>query len=185
MAVAAAIGVCSDDMDCGGPSHSGPGNNLSNRLANKLKSDRIRATNSPAVLGDINRSIEKMSLGNGNKGSRAGQTSLSSYNNRSMCSGSMAGGQTLPSAIPAVPVMNNTNVGRRDSNWTTSTEGYGSMRSEQSMMSRRCSDISAMSQVKHTFHSIVLFLLYRGDLITQHMKRDSSEYQTFISSDLE
>jgi hypothetical protein len=58
------------------------------------------------------------------------------------------GGQTLP-ATPAVPVNNNNNNGggRRDSNWTTSTEGYGSMRSEQSMMSRRCSDVSAMSVV--------------------------------------
>jgi hypothetical protein len=156
MAVAAAIGVCSDDMDCG-PGHSGPGNNLSNRLANKLKSDRIRQTNSPAVLGDINRSIEKMSLGNGNN-ARTGQTSLTSYNNRSMCSGTMAGGQTLPTATPAVAVMNNSNVGRRDSNWTTSTEGYGSMRSEQSMQSRRCSDISAMSQV--TIFETFVFVEY-------------------------
>merc|ERR1719273_1541906 len=43
-----------------------------------------------------------------------------------------------------MPVQANT---RRGSNWTNSTEGYGSMRSEQSMMSsRRCSDVSAMSQ---------------------------------------
>jgi len=145
MAVAAAIGVCNDDMDCN-PSHQGP-NNLSNRLANKLKADsRIRATNSPAILGDINRSIEKMSLGSGGKGSsrNAGQTSLAGYNSRSMCSTGMVGGQTMTST-PALPVGNN-NPGRRDSNWTNSTEGYGSMRSEQSMMSRRCSDISAMSQ---------------------------------------
>merc|ERR1719273_1058536 len=40
-----------------------------------------------------------------------------------------------------------TAANRRGSNWTNSTEGYGSMRSEQSMMSsRRCSDVSAMSQ---------------------------------------
>jgi hypothetical protein len=152
MAVAAAIGVCTDDMDCG-PTHS-VGDNMSNRLANKLKSDnRIRQTNSPAVLGDINRSIEKMSLGSSKGGSHVsglrggGQTSLTGFNNRSMC---QVGGQTLP-ATPAVPVNNNNNNngggGRRDSNWTTSTEGYGSMRSEQSMMSRRCSDVSAMSVV--------------------------------------
>jgi len=145
MAVAAAIGVCNDDMDCN-PSHQGP-NNLSNRLANKLKADsRIRATNSPAILGDINRSIEKMSLGSGGKGGSrvTGQTSLAGYNSRSMCSTGMVSGQTIAST-PAMPVGNN-NPGRRDSNWTNSTEGYGSMRSEQSMMSRRCSDISAMSQ---------------------------------------
>ncbi len=111
--VAAAIGVCNDDMDCN-PSHQGP-NNLSNRLANKLKADsRIRATNSPAILGDINRSIEKMSLGSGGKGGsrNAGQTSLAGYNSRSMCSTGMVGGQTMTST-PALPVGNN-NPGRRD-----------------------------------------------------------------------
>ena len=39
---------------------------------------------------------------------------------------------------------------RRDSNWTNSTEGYGSMRSEQSVQSsRRCSELSAMSQTSN------------------------------------
>ena len=155
MAVAAAIGVCNDDMDCG-PTLSMP-DNLSSRLANKLKAERL--TNSPAVLGDINRSIEKMSLGGGKSSSssmRTGQTSLTSsgYSSRSMCQTGMIGGTTLaPTTTPAVNVVPNVganNVGRRDSNWTTSTEGYGSMRSEQSMMSRRCSDVSAMSVVSST-----------------------------------
>jgi hypothetical protein len=148
MAMAAAIGVCHDDMDCG-PARSVP-DNLANRLANKLKSDhRPRQTNSPAVLGDINRSIEKMSLGNSKSGSgiRGGQTNLPGYGNPlPVCQGGIGGGQTLGKTA-AVPV----NAGRRDSNWTTSTEGYGSMRSEQSMMSRRCSDVSAMSVVSPSF----------------------------------
>ena len=43
-----------------------------------------------------------------------------------------------------------TNGPRRDSNWTNSTEGYGSMRSEQSVQSsRRCSELSAMSQTSN------------------------------------
>ena len=150
MAVAAAIGVCNDDMDCSA-THSMP-DNLSNRLANKLKTDnRMRQTNSPAVIGDINRSIEKMSHGSAKSsmrgGGSSGQTNLAAYNGRSMCQPGMVGGQTLtPASTAAVNVVQN---GRRDSNWTTSTEGYGSMRSEQSLMSRRCSDVSAMSVVSN------------------------------------
>merc|ERR1712223_209469 len=46
-------------------------------------------------------------------------------------------GQTMP-----------LNANRRGSNWTNSTEGYGSMRSEQSMMSsRRCSDVSTRAMM--------------------------------------
>lgn len=169
MAVAAAIGVCSDDMDCG-PTHSMP-DNLSSRLANKLKADR--QTNSPAVMGDINRSIEKMSIGGGKSSSssssmRAGQTSLTSSgygsSGRSMCQNGMIGGTTLPTptttpAVNVVPNVGVNNVGRRDSNWTNSTEGYGSMRSEQSMMSRRCSDVSAMSVVSPIAQILVHLLL--------------------------
>merc|ERR1719471_1417312 len=43
---------------------------------------------------------------------------------------------------PTTMMQNN----RRDSNWTVSTEGYGSMRSNTSA-SRRCSEISQMSAV--------------------------------------
>ena len=127
MAVAAAIGVGADDT----PSTRGqlPGNNaLSQRLSNKMKMI-------PNHLGEINRSIEKMSIG-----------SYASTNNQhcSMPSSGMpSNGNTGPMPVTTMPPSTN----RRGSNWTNSTEGYGSMRSELSMMSsRRCSDVSAMSQ---------------------------------------
>jgi len=112
-------------------------------MALKMKADLARHEN----IGEINRSIEKMSLG-GTKGSgRTGSTAMetcpsSSYNNRGMCHGNIGGGQTVLTQGMAAP---NSTTARRDSNWTNSTEGYGSMRSEQSIVSRRCSDVSAMS----------------------------------------
>lgn len=118
MAVAAAIGVGSEDP----MPMPQAGGNLAQRLSNKMKM-------MPNHLGEINRSIEKMSIG--------------SYPQQQAqhCSMSMHGATQIQAP----------QVNRRGSNWTNSTEGYGSMRSEQSMMSsRRCSDVSAMSQVsKH------------------------------------
>lgn len=117
MAVAAAIGVGNDDRI--GPNQAVPmGNNLAQRLSNKMKM-------MPNPLGEINRSIEKMSIG--------------TYGNQH-CNMPMPAQQTQTMPVSSAP-------NRRGSNWTNSTEGYGSMRSEQSIMSsRRCSDVSAMSQ---------------------------------------
>jgi hypothetical protein len=128
MAVAVAIGVGGEDPLPGGSGMPANGNNaLSQRLSNKMK----MLPPHPA-LGEINRSIEKMSIGTYNAGQHCG----------------MAPGQTqhIQSSSSTMPV--NAGNARRGSNWTNSTEGYGSMRSEQSIMSsRRCSDVSAMSQV--------------------------------------
>ena len=152
MAVAAAIGVGtgnSDDMD-GSNVPQSIGNNMNIRLQNKMKSFN------PA-LGEINRSIEKMRIGNA-PGSLPTETT---YLGNPQCRGSLpntAGGQpsitnfeqrrSIPSATQTMMANPNGPIHRRDSNWTNSTEGYGSMRSEQSMTgSRRCSEISAMSQV--------------------------------------
>ena len=112
MAVAAAIGVEAEEAI--------PNVAMGPRLQNKMKMMQ------PNHLGDINRSIEKMSIGN------------NSFVPPNTCPSMGQAGTTMP-------VQANT---RRGSNWTNSTEGYGSMRSEQSMMSsRRCSDVSvAMSQ---------------------------------------
>ena len=61
MAVAAAIGVGTDDTTSNGPgSMPGSNNALSQRLSNKMK---MMSNPHPAALGDINRSIEKMSIG--------------------------------------------------------------------------------------------------------------------------
>ena len=137
MAVAAAIGVgTGDDLDVGLPPNDrlhhnrlkmphndgGGGGNIA------VGSFPVSTTNN---LGEINRSIEKMSIGVGGGGSNAVMSGTRMAN---------VGSGTL----------------RRDSNWTNSTEGYGSMRSSvaqdnsaaaTSMLnSRRCSEVSAMSQ---------------------------------------
>ena len=77
-----------------------------------------------AAMGEINRSIEKMSIG------ESGTMVKSVQNNKSRGMG------------PQTTTMMQNN--RRDSNWTVSTEGYGSMRSNTSA-SRRCSEISQVS----------------------------------------
>lgn len=153
MAVAAAIGVSTgnaDEMD--GTNVSGhPPNAMNVRLQNKLKSGLLPNFN-PA-LGEINRSIEKMRIGlpeansSGNglcrgsvPNSVGGQTTIANYEQR----------RSIPSSTQPLLANPNGPNHRRDSNWTNSTEGYGSMRSEQSIMSsRRCSEISAMSQVSN------------------------------------
>ena len=122
MAVAAAIGVGSEEA-------SGqavmPGNPMANRLHNKMKNGIPMPTGAvhPA-MGDINRSIEKMSLGD---------TSCGTGSTRVPEVGKTRGG-------PQTMLQNN----RRDSSWTVSTEGYGSMRSNTSA-SRRCSELSTVS----------------------------------------
>lgn len=158
MAVAAAIGVgagTESDMDGASISRQMP-NGMNIRLQNKMKSG-LHPNFNPA-LGEINRSIEKMRIGapetipTGNnlvgtipcRGSVSntvgGQASLSSYDQR----------RSIPSSTQTLMPNPNGSNHRRDSNWTNSTEGYGSMRSEQSMLgSRRCSEISAMSQTSN------------------------------------
>ena len=135
MAVAAAIGVEADEALPVQNGLAGP------RLQNKMKMI-------PNHIGDINRSIEKMSIGSFNPPPS------------NTCAPSMGQTQTT------MPVTANT---RRGSNWTNSTEGYGSMRSEQSMMSsRRCSDVSAMSQViSRDFYSKkfgLIFVYFRAQM---------------------
>ena len=137
MAVAAAIGVGAGEDPISGATVGqvglpATGNNaLSQRLSNKMKL-MPGGGNHPAVLGEINRSIEKMSIG-------------SNYVPAATTNPHCGMPMTQTSVVPAL----STNNTRRGSNWTNSTEGYGSMRSEQSMMSsRRCSDVSAMSQVR-------------------------------------
>jgi hypothetical protein len=124
MAVAAAIGVGNDEAANRASQVPRANNGLSQRLNNKMK----MMPNHPAALGEINRSIEKMSIG--------------SYPTNQHC------GLQPPSQTQTTTVQGqNVPVNRRGSNWTNSTEGYGSMRSEQSILSsRRCSDVSQMSQ---------------------------------------
>merc|ERR1712223_985187 len=139
MAVAAAIGVGGTEET--GNSNGGPHNNaLSQRLKMKMMSNAH-----PGGLGEINRSIEKMSIG-------SGYTTTGGNQHCGMPPSSVSAGQTMPqpNTTGAIPTstLATTGTTRRGSNWTNSTEGYGSMRSEQSMMSsRRRSDVSvAMSQ---------------------------------------
>merc|ERR1711892_1295382 len=81
-------------------------------------------------MGEIDRSIEKMSIG------ESGSTTVTNPKQGTKSRQAPAHGTNL------TMLQNN----RRDSNWTVSTEGYGSMRSNTSA-SRRCSEISQMSAV--------------------------------------
>ena len=150
MAVAAAIGVGSDDAQGSVSMGSNP---MANRLNSKMKGQIHPG------MGDINRSIEKMSIGSvGGGGGGAGSSARHHYGT------GMTGGPA-PTGLYGGPHHQQTNLQqsrrtatqpvatngpRRDSNWTNSTEGYGSMRSEQSVQSsRRCSELSAMSQTSN------------------------------------
>ena len=150
MAVAAAIGVgTDDDLHVGLPANDRIHHNRLKMQQNPGAGGNIAVSSFPVSttnnLGEINRSIEKMSIrgggGSGGNASGAGMgvsTNLTAIGNNRMAN---AGGNL-----------------RRDSNWTNSTEGYGSMRSSvaheivgggagTSMLnSRRCSEVSAMSQ---------------------------------------
>ncbi len=84
-----------------------------------------------ASLGEINRSIEKMSL-----------TTTTTTDDAT----------TSKSTLTAT-----TTTQRRDSDWTVSTEGYGSMKSDQ-MSSRRGSAFSSLSQVRPCV-SLTIFIV--------------------------
>ena len=167
MAVAAALGVGGDLGGTGGSPASastvataaapsaGP-MGMSNRLQAKMAARRVDSTSSSTSkmlrqahphlpphphhpqagqLGDINRSIEKMSLGNSNQMTPGGGNSSYASTKNQLAAANRGGTSGMVASL------------RRDSNWTNSTEGYGSMRSsDQSMISRRASDVSAMSQ---------------------------------------
>ena len=94
------------------------------RMRNKLgpRVPHIPRRGQTAVMGEINRSIEKMSLGEcgGNGTARVPEV-----------------GKTRGGPQTQTMLQNN----RRDSSWTVSTEGYGSMRSNTSA-SRRFSELS-------------------------------------------
>ena len=118
IAVAAAIGVGGDGMS----EASLRNNMMAQRIRNKMgpRLPNIPRRGQTAVMGEINRSIEKMSIAE-----LAGSKNMKRQ-------GQMSG-------PPQTQTLMQPN--RRDSNWTVSTEGYGSMRSNTSA-SRRCSELS-------------------------------------------
>ena len=128
MAVAAAIGV----GGVGDEDLNARGGDRSSRLNRKQQQQQASPpAASSSELGEINRSIEKMSLG----GCQAAPSS--------------SGLEPSPAAAAGAPVP------RRGSNWTVeSTEGYGSMRSssdqQSGAVSRRASELSAMSQARNS-----------------------------------
>ena len=98
-------------------------NVMAQRIRNKMgpRVPNIPRRGQTAVMGEINKSIEKMSIGEmGGNGKGMKQS-------------------RQPSGPPQTTALMQPN--RRDSNWTVSTEGYGSMRSNTST-SRRCSELS-------------------------------------------
>ena len=175
MAVAAAIGVGGLDEGDEIPSSNNilEEHRLSKHLKNKLiepstsmhkmvldtslKSSEIPVSSSGGIIGEINRSIEKMSLTIEDAITAPCQSSnqiakLQQNNVTGMCTSNNESSFTTlgPSdgnSIGSICNINNTN--RRGSNWTTvSTEGYGSMcGSDQisTVASRRPSDISISS----------------------------------------
>ena len=100
-------------------------NVMAQRIRNKMgpRVPNIPRRGQTAVMGEINKSIEKMSIGEmgGNNNGKGTKQSRQ------------------PSGPPQTTALMQPN--RRDSNWTVSTEGYGSMRSNTST-SRRCSELS-------------------------------------------
>ena len=109
-------------------------NRMAGRIKNKMKPHvpNIPRRGQTAVMGDINRSIEKMSIGEGG-------TMMS---NSQGFPGKQRGSGMGPGPTTAMMPTN-----RRDSNWTVSTEGYGSMRSNTSA-SRRCSELSQVRPLR-------------------------------------
>lgn len=126
IAVAAAIGVGAggEFRDSGFRTQ----NPLAARMRNKL-GPRVphvpRRGQTVAGMGEINRSIEKMSLDGG-----CGTAAAKQPGGEQLKVRGGPGGNTQLAA-----------PNRRDSSWTVSTEGYGSMRSNTSA-SRRCSELS-------------------------------------------
>ena len=97
-------------------------NMMAQRIRNKMgpRVPNVPRRGQTAVMGEINRSIEKMSI------LEMGKPQSSKRN-------------VQMSGPPQTQTLLQPN--RRDSNWTVSTEGYGSMRSNTSA-SRRCSELS-------------------------------------------
>lgn len=103
-------------------------NVMAQRIRNKMgpRVPNIPRRGQTAVMGEINKSIEKMSIGEmGGNGKGMKQS-------------------RQPSGPPQTTALMQPN--RRDSNWTVSTEGYGSMRSNTST-SRRCSELSQVKLI--------------------------------------
>jgi hypothetical protein len=175
MAVAAAIGVGGLDEGDEVPSSNSimDDHRLSKHLKNKLnepsksmhqmvlntslKSSEIPVSSSGGIIGEINRSIEKMSLTivdaiTSQCQSSKQMTKLQQNNVSAMCTSNNESsfttlGPSEANSIGSICNINNTN--RRGSNWTTvSTEGYGSMCGSDQISaaaSRRPSDISVSS----------------------------------------
>lgn len=101
---------------------------MRNKLGPRVPS--IPRRGQTAVMGEINRSIEKMSLGE-----MSGGLKPSADVKRSNIG--------PPGAATSLMMASN----RRDSAWTVSTEGYGSMRSNTSA-SRRCSELSQVIRMR-------------------------------------
>ena len=101
-------------------------NVMAQRIRNKMgpRVPNIPRRGQTAVMGEINKSIEKMSIGEMGGNNSNGKGTKQSRQ---------------PSGPPQTTALMQPN--RRDSNWTVSTEGYGSMRSNTST-SRRCSELS-------------------------------------------
>ncbi len=183
MAVAAAIGVGSGDAPPAAaapaaaagsapaapaaaaaavpPMHHG---SLANRINNKM-----RAESSSAAIVDINSSIEKMSLdGSAGAGAGGGAGGGAARNRRQQ---HLLAGKTQLTQLHPTNLQQQQHL-RRDSGWTNSTEGYGSMRSSEhsssssaaaapagaagaaaanaaANSSRRCSEVSAMSHASN------------------------------------
>ena len=180
MAVAAAIGVGGlDDGDDVPSSNIMDEHRLSKHLKNKpldsnasmhkmvldtsLKSSEIQASSSGGILGEINRSIEKMSLTIEDAVSGPCQSSKLSAKtqNNTICKENNEISFTnlgTSAANSTTNICNSSNKNRRGSDWTTvSTEGYGSMcGSDQisTVTSRRPSDISVSS-----FSQVIILVL--------------------------
>ena len=112
---------------------------MRNKLGPRVPS--IPRRGQTAVMGEINRSIEKMSLGE-----MSGGLKPSADVKRSNIG-------PLGAATSLMMASN-----RRDSAWTVSTEGYGSMRSNTSA-SRRCSELSQVIRIRSSYNkSLTLYV---------------------------
>ena len=156
MAVAAAIGVGSN-LSANDTEPLQPVADFGNRIGQKSKVKRqikaIMPSSSPTEVtmsgsgshvGEINRSIEKMTLGN--------QTPVQ------------------PSTINDKTDQHY----RRDSNWTSSTEGYGSMKSDGTQVASRRE--SELSQVRSTYTyfkktQITLPIISQNSNFSNHTKK--------------
>ena len=172
MAVAAAIGVGGLDEGEEAPSSNiMDDHRLSKHLRNKpsdprssvnkrtietsLKSSDMPALPTGGILGEINRSIEKMSLTiedtTNVKPCQSSKPTTNLQHEHSMQAKANESSLTTLSFAgnPSTNDYSVTDVNRRGSNWTTvSTEGYGSMCSSDqisTVASRRPSDISVSS----------------------------------------